>query len=297
MSFGILTLATRSDALKAIGLALSLRVSNPGVPIAIACAPALRPVFLPHFDLIIDEDPSLRGFVHKVHLDRYSPFDDTFFFDADVLVFRNLRPKVEEWSDQVYNACGVYCTDGASCFGLDRRKVMGILGKDRVVEIAGAGHAYFRKPGCGPVFERARAVTHEYHRYAGDARYADEDAMNIVLTEMAIEPRPHWEFLSRHLSATPGTLRMDASIGQCEMIEVSTGRPLRPYMMHFAANEAPFVHARQLNKLFRKFGVSSQGLYRQALGDFWREEVRGRASRHLRRWIRIKRRAPARSGD
>ena len=114
MAFGILTLATPDDYRKAIGLALSLRVSNPGVPTAVACSPKLRARLAPYFDRVIDEDPTLRGFVHKVHLDRYSPFDDTFFFDSDVLVFRDLKPKVEEWNDQVYNATGGYLRDGSS---------------------------------------------------------------------------------------------------------------------------------------------------------------------------------------
>ena len=99
MPFGILTLATPDDYRKAIGLALSLRVSNPGVPTAVACSPKLSTRLAPYFDRVIDEDPTLRGFVHKVHLDRYSPFDDTFFFDSDVLVFRDLKPKVPNQAD------------------------------------------------------------------------------------------------------------------------------------------------------------------------------------------------------
>jgi len=90
MSFGILTLATAGDYRKAIGLALSVRVSNPGVPIAVACAPNMRGLLAPYFDHLSDKDPSLFGYVHKIHLDRYSPFEETFFFDSDVLLFRTL---------------------------------------------------------------------------------------------------------------------------------------------------------------------------------------------------------------
>ena len=86
--YGFLTLATPRDYLKAIGLALSLRVSNPNVPIAVACSPTLRDRIGRYFDYVIDEKPELRGFVHKVHIDDYSPFQETMFFDADVLVFK-----------------------------------------------------------------------------------------------------------------------------------------------------------------------------------------------------------------
>ena len=77
MSFGILTLATPSDYLKAIGLALSLKVSNPGVPLAVACHPRIKPLLAPHFDFVIDEQPDIRGFAHKVYLDYYTPFEKT----------------------------------------------------------------------------------------------------------------------------------------------------------------------------------------------------------------------------
>jgi hypothetical protein len=285
MSFGILTLATPSDWRKAIGLALSVRVSNPGVPLAVACSPKLRPALAPHFDIVVDEIPDLRGFVHKVYLDGYSPFDDTFFFDSDVLVFRNLSEKAVEWNDQVYNACGIYCDEGFSAFGFDRAKARQRLGKGHFVEIGGAGHAYFRKPGCQRVFDLAREISHNYAQHAGEARYADEDAMNIVLTMLEIRPRPYFDFFSRHLSAVPGTLVMDASAGRCEMIEKSTKAPLRPYMMHFAANEAPFVYARQLHRLFRKFGVDTSGLFSTAVYDFWERDVKLRSRTFVSRLL------------
>lgn len=80
MDFGALTLATPADYQKAIGLALSLRVSNPGVPVAVACSPKVRPLVAKYFDYTIDDDPTISGFMHKLHLDRYSPFKETFFF-------------------------------------------------------------------------------------------------------------------------------------------------------------------------------------------------------------------------
>jgi hypothetical protein len=71
--FGVLTLATDNDYLKAIGLALSLRVTNPAVPLAIACNASVAEKAGRFFDHVIPEQAGLRGFVHKVYLDRYSP--------------------------------------------------------------------------------------------------------------------------------------------------------------------------------------------------------------------------------
>ena len=112
-SFGILTLASPSDYLKAIGLSLSLRASNPGVPTAVACSLKLKPLLTPYFDYVIEERPGLRGFVHKVYLDEYTPFDTTFFLDSDILCFRPLKPYVEVWNNPIYSACGRYHTGGS----------------------------------------------------------------------------------------------------------------------------------------------------------------------------------------
>jgi len=65
MEFGILTLATEKDYLKAIGLALSVRVSNPGVPIAVACSSKVQQLLNPYFDILVDDNPDLHAFMPR----------------------------------------------------------------------------------------------------------------------------------------------------------------------------------------------------------------------------------------
>ncbi|MBY0579671.1 MAG: hypothetical protein K2P57_11570 [Burkholderiales bacterium] len=270
MSFGVLTLSTPSDYQKAIGLALSLRISNPGVPIAVACwPPSVCKLLEPYFDHVLEQDPSIKGFEHKVNLDRYSPFQETFFFDSDVLIFKPLSGILDDWKTQPYTACGSYATDGFSAFGLDKALVLKRIGKDRLVQIDGAGHAYFRKPECQSIFDLAREITANYADYAGNIRYADEDVMNIAMTILGLRPMPHGNFFSRHLSAVRGTMDMDASVGRCRFNAVVTGQVQEPHMMHFAAREASFAYTAQLRKLYRRFGVSTDGLLKLALSDFY----------------------------
>jgi hypothetical protein len=274
MRFGVLTLATSDDHQKAIGLALSLRVSNPGVPVAVACSPSARPLLAPYFDICVEEDPNLRGFIHKLQLDLYSPFDETFFFDADVLVFRPLQELLFDWRPQPYAACGKFVSAGISPFGLDTEKVLKIVEKRTLVQIDGAGHCYFRKPECKSVFELARRIAADYERYAGKIKFADEDVMNIAMTMLDLKPMPHFDFWARPLSAKPGSLKMDASEGRCVFELSDTGQIQRPFMMHFAANEASFLYAGQLRRLLRKFDASRRGLLRNALQDFYLREVK-----------------------
>jgi hypothetical protein len=270
MDFGILTLATRDDCQKAIGLALSLRLSNPGVPIAVACAPLLKPKLKPYFDYLVDEDASLRGFEHKLHLDRYTPFQRTFFFDADVLVFRDLTEILPRWSEQPYSACGVLLTGGVSSFGLDRARALKMINRAQFTCIDGAGHAFFSKPDSLPVFECARQIAFDYtHRFGVTGKLADEDVMGIALSSLELKPMPSIPFWSRYLSGRRGTINMNAAECLCEMELIDTGQIARPFMMHFAANEAPFIYFNQLNLLFKRFGISTRGLMAMAIRDYY----------------------------
>ena len=268
-SFGILTLASPNDYLKAIGLALSLKASNPGVPTAVACSAKLAPLLAPYFDYIVEERSGLRGFVHKVYLDEYTPFDTTFFFDSDVLVFRPVKPYVAEWGDPVYSACGRYNPGGVSAFGLDRTAVLRKIGFTELVIIDGAGHACFQKAGSRELFDLAREITANYHDYAGNIPYADEDVMSIAMTMLRLEPSPYTQFFSRYLSAVPGTLEMDSRRAFCRYISTETNEPFVPCMMHFAAKEAPLAYTRELMRLFRSNGVPAKGLARLGVNDLW----------------------------
>lgn len=285
MNFGILTLATLGDFKKAIGLALSVRVSNPGVPIAVACSPKVRSLVAPHFDHVVDENPTLRGFEHKLHLDRYSPFEETFFFDADVLVFRRLDEVIDGWRNRPYAACGDYVSGGRSAFGLDRTSVLKLIGKDRLVRIDGAGHAYFRKPECLRVFDLARTVAADYRAYAGDIRLADEDVVDIAMTILGLEPLSCKEFWSRYCSGRRGSIEMNAAAGHCSFVAVTTGSVQRPHMMHFAANEAPFVYASQLARLYKRFDVDTKGLFWLAVSDYFESQIKWPAKQVIKRLL------------
>lgn len=287
-AFGILTLATPNDYRKAIGLALSVRVSNPGIPIAVACSDKVRPFVAPFFDHVIAEQPGLKGFVHKVYLDRYSPFVETMFFDSDVLVFKPVRPYVESWGTGPYYACGHFFSTGISAFGMDWPTVLKKIGKPQMVVIDGAGHAFFRQPYCTAVFDLAREITREHKSYAGDIPYADEDVINIAMTMLDLSPAPFGDFFARYMSAMPGTMEMDATKARCKFVAVHNGQPFEPCMVHFAANEASFAYTRQLFALFKMFNVSTRGLLSTGAADFYEREIKlplsgllGRAKRSL----------------
>ena len=283
--FGILTLATPNDYLKAIGLALSLKVSNPDVKTAVACSSKIFPILRPYFDHLIEERRGLRGFAHKVYLDHYSPFKSTLFFDSDIIVFKPVRDFIHTWPAQPYVACGKWMTGGVSAFGLDRVAVIKRLGVERLVGIDGAGHALFHAETSTPLFDRAREITENYSQYAGQAKYADEDAMNMAMTEFGMVPAEYGQFFARYCSARPGTMEIDARIGLCRFMDAESGDVFEPCMIHFAADEAPIPYTYQLWLLFGKFGVPRSELLSLGVKDWFNREIYLQLHRLKRRLI------------
>lgn len=285
--FGFLTMATPNDYLKAIGLALSLRCSNPSIPIAVACSKKVAPLVEKYFDYVVEEKAGLRGFVHKIYMDEYTPFKDTVFFDSDILVFKPVKPIVESWGDASYYACGKFITDGKSTFGLETSRVLALTGKSKMVDIGGAGHALFRMPEAQKVFERAREITADYKNIAGDIPYADEDVINIVMTEFDMSPAPYGEFFARTIGAKFGTLKMNAAKAQCSYVYIGDNQRHEPCMIHFAANEAPILYSWELFKLYKQFSVPSDGLLKLCVEDFYERYIKLTISKYKRRLFRL----------
>lgn len=254
---GILTLATSRDYAMAIALAQSLKLRSPNMPVAVACPPAIRKKLEPHFDSVINKLADVKeSFVQKLYLDKYSPYERTLFLDADMLVFKDPMPIFEKWKGSPYAARGWYVSSGISSFGADREKILKMIGRDKLVCIDGAGHAYFEKPGCFEVFEKAREIAKNYRRYSNPCSFADEDVMNIALTLLSIEPKPNKGFLGSPRFAVPGTFRMDALEGTCSYIDKldkETGAITMPMVVHFMRRATPILYARELERLRRYF--------------------------------------------
>jgi len=73
-------------------LALSLSITNPGIERAVI-TDAADDEFDGLYDIYIPYNKTYgEGLSQKLYLDKYSPFDETFFIDADCLVFNSLEP-------------------------------------------------------------------------------------------------------------------------------------------------------------------------------------------------------------
>jgi hypothetical protein len=287
--FGVITMATEHDYLKAVGLALSIRIHNPDVKIAIACYKNISDKIGHHFDYVIEQSHDLKGFEHKVHLDEYSPFEKTFFFDADILFFKDLQPIYEAWKGQPYAVRGGYVTSGIGSFGLDHKVVLSKINKPKLAMIGGAGHAYFEKPACKELFDLSRKITKDYTDYANPCRYADEDVVAIAMTILDIEPMTTKWFQARVIHANKGTLRMDVTKGLCRF-EVGDGEVVEPNMVHFAVREGAFIYRKNLSKLFKENGINMEfELWKLAFNDFYvnNKKIKGIIKKIIQRFCAL----------
>lgn len=281
-SIGVLTLATPSDAHKALAMACSCRLRSPELPLAVAAAPEILEKLGGVFDHLIPERTDLRGFEHKLHLDEYSPFERTLFIDADMLVMGDPLPLMERWRGRSYMARGHYVSGGRSSFGLERKEIQQMLGSVRMVKIDGAGHAYFEKPACLPIFQRAREIRADYDRIAPAARLADEDVMAIVMTELGLPPIDDDQVVGFPESARRATLKLDAMAGECTYIDVR-GERITPTLLHFARNQCPLLYHHQMRRLASvSKDLPAMPWRRLAWRDWWHVEVEWRARRYVR---------------
>jgi len=243
-----------ADWHKAIGLSLSLRRRCPGLPIAAVASPALQERLKPYFDFVVNERPDVRGFAHKLYLEEYSPFTKTLFVDADMLVMRDLRLLMEQWSGCGFTARGRLLDGGVSNFNLDRRAILDRLGKDRFSCVDGAGHYYFERPACYAVFSRAREILSDYGRWAPGARVADEDLIGIVMTERDIPPFACKKQVVGFIKAIRGRpIEFDVLKGRCSYTDLA-GDHVEPFLLHFPANMSPITYHGMLQVLSRTGG-------------------------------------------
>jgi hypothetical protein len=287
--FGVLTLASEADWQKAIGLARSLRRSNPGVPIAVTCHPNLVPRLAPHFDRIVHKRGDVSGFKHKIYLDEYTPWQKTLFLDADILVVKNVREALTPFSGAPYTARGRYRDSGFSSFGMNIETVLESIGKNQLVYVGGAGHGYFEKPQCQEFFDLARKVMANWHSYSNPSDFTDEDIVSVTMTLMELRPMPKDGFMGRVCFARKNTFHMDPLVPYCEFVEQTTGERIQPTIVHFARWESPFYYHYHLERLAQAdSGRRNLWWWVPALREWWVMDVFRPAKRLIKRLVRNK---------
>lgn len=275
MSVGILVLCNSSDWHKAFAMICSLRLYNKKIPVAIVSTSENLERLAPVSDYLIEENLNLKGFAHKIELDRYSPFEKTLFVDADMLWFDDPDKLIEKFQGAVFGVRGIYVTGGKSAFGFDRDKLARQLSVDKVVKIDGAGHYYFEKPGCHKVFDRARAILADYDNIAPEViKVADEDVIAMTMTELNISPLRDKNVVGFLPAAKKGTLKIDVIKGWCRYVDLD-GDELEPILMHFPRDLSPWLYHKMMKRVVAHMGYDLHLPWKtMAFKDWFKVEVK-----------------------
>jgi len=164
MTRGILTLACGSRRYLRMAEALlrSIRLRDAGIPVALATdQPGMEPGRR-GFDSVIAVDPALgQGVEQKLHLDRYTPFDETLFIDSDCLVFSPPDALFEAYS--AANGFGVIAygelgPDDSHISIRDLPHFLNAAGIDRLPAFNGGIYFFDRSDRSREVFQGAREL-------------------------------------------------------------------------------------------------------------------------------------------
>ena len=254
-SRGILTLAFGATQYleMAKALARSLQLHDPSVARAIvtdSSDPALTSLFthiIPHRR---DFGGNLR---QKVHLDLYTPFDETMFIDSDSLVIRKLDSMWSAFAGKDFGACGRnYLRRGQRDDYLhDLDRTLDELRLDAIPKFNG-GVYYFRKtPGAAQFFSTARSILERapslgFVSFRNDGPN-DETVFSVSMALHDIELTDMGAggmFTPINAASRPV---INVLHGSCSFIK--DGMERHPDIMHFASATHTAMYLRECRKL------------------------------------------------
>lgn len=245
----------------AVNIAMSIRYSNPGTLIALVTDnPTNQHEKL--YDYIIPIESSLGvGFVQKINMYKYSPFNKTIFIDVDCLVLRDID---FIWNGMLGKPVGVLGQKviegkfiGTSVEALKEKFTFNFL------PTFNGGVYYFEKgQRAEMVFEHAIQIFNNQYDELGLCKFSgnpgDEPVMSIAMGVANISPMEDPEGIGMYTPVgQKGQFKMNLPTGYCEFVKFD--KLVRPAIMHFGGGYPEAFHYRRERvklKLVYKLGFS-----------------------------------------
>jgi hypothetical protein len=218
-------------------LSLSLRRNMPGVPLAIVTDSQSLAAYA---DIIIPANCEIPvGVLHKVFLDKYTPFSETFFIDSDCVVTRPFLKELEQIRKFDFTPAMEKFTpaDGKDEYIEDLPAILKLIGGEKYPKFNGG--IYFFKDGelSSSVFRIAREIHSNYRRYGIKAfdksGPGEETVFALALSQLGLLDLYHDEGrLMRTPTGLKGKISIDPLGGGCTF-ERYDG-VVSPAICHFA---------------------------------------------------------------
>jgi len=244
---GVLTIAQGKKQYidLAKNLAISLSLHNPGLKRALVTDsddPELRLLY----DIVIPADNSIGiGFLQKLYIRDYTPFDETLFIDVDCLCVRNIDFLWAPFANCDVSVIGRKIFEGQQ-FGFSLAEIQNSLGLKYVISFNGGVYYFKRNEKAKEIFDTAKDIVANYDAYKivkVRGEIADEPLMSLAMGLYDQEPiDDHGKGMYTPVGQS-GKFTMDVLRGYCEFIK--NGRVVKPAIMHFGFGHTQAFHYRR----------------------------------------------------
>ncbi len=256
--YGVITLAHGNPKFVryAVALARSLVLHNPGVPRAII-TDADDPVVKSLFDFVIPVRAAYGGNVRqKVHLDLYTPFENSLFIDSDSLVVKCLDEPLLPFRNEPF-AIPIMgrLTRGGEEWFVDTDFILDHFGLESVPQF-NSGAIWFTKHAQSQrVFDTARDILGRFrelrfHEFKKDGP-ADEPIFAVSMALNGVAGVEDHGGLMRTPIGLEGKLTIDSLKGTCRFVKY--GEVVSPAICHFADFTTHSTYRREQLKLAYQF--------------------------------------------
>ncbi|HTE02438.1 MAG TPA: hypothetical protein VK668_24285 [Mucilaginibacter sp.] len=222
-------------------LALSLIQVNPGVQRAVV-SDADEDEFRGLYDVFIPYDKSFgAGLNQKLHLDKYSPFDETLFVDSDCLAFKSIDTMIELCRKHSFVVFGDQISTGE--WYMDVAEMCKKFSLPSIPLFNG-GTYYFKNDAVATgIFNRARELKDDYLElgfkpFRGSIN--EEPLIAVAMALNQVEAVDDRGFGMRTPIGMKGSLNVDVLNERCSFNK--DGEIAEPAIMHFAGDFAYYFH-------------------------------------------------------
>jgi hypothetical protein len=235
-------------------LALSLIQTNPDIRRAIV-SDAPENQFKGLYDIYIPYNDSFgKGLSQKLHLDKYSPFEETFFIDADCLVVGSLDNTIELCRKHSFVVFGDQITTGE--WYMDISEMCKKFNLPSIPLFNGGTYYFKNKDIATKIYDQARQLKENYDemgfkKFRGSIN--EEPLVAVAMAINNIEAVDDKGFGMRTPIGLNGALKIDVLNKKCEFDK--DGLYVKPAIMHFAGAYANAFHYK---REVRKLKIASQ---------------------------------------
>jgi hypothetical protein len=247
MDRGVLTIAQGKKQYidLAKNLAISLSIHNPGLKKALVTDsddPELRELY----DVVIPADNSIGiGFLQKLYIRDYTPFEETLFIDVDCLCVRSINFLWEPFAKCDVSVIGRKIFEGEQ-FGFSLSDIKERLGLKYVISFNGGVYYFKKNQTAKTIFDTSKDIVKNYQNYnlvKVRGEIADEPLMSLAMGLHDQEPiNDHGKGMYTPVGQS-GQFKMDVLKGYCEFVK--TGRGVSPAIMHFGFGHTRAFHYRR----------------------------------------------------